>query len=522
MQGVNCRCRRLSRNALLEAAAARDGRKHMSLCAIDFGNYSSQLWVEGPEKPERLLVIGLFADGLSESLAERLALRPGERDQLSDAYRRFREGGDDSAWRALVELRRDLHFPYSLRDAIGKLPKEEFPSPFGEDRGSMFFGECVSLHQWTLDPIYTPVERLKRLSGSDVLGRSFCYYEASEGITDPAGLGRDYTIIKTVLRHLVEGLKVEGAPLRAVFALPTNASAFTCALFCKLGRRAGFEAVVIRSEPELVVRHELGEEAPAFVLDIGAGTTELCILSPGSDGPVERQITLELGGLQIDAEVENILRERVAEGEKDSGREPVFERISREKLVFWKEACFSEDWERIRDDEFSFQDFQFPYQLGDKPTFRDVRPMLEAGLITEGLRRALESQVRVTAGELVRGLSPEVIQRALSQVIVTGGGSRVAGIEGLIRELLVEASGLPPERVRVTRVAADQDAVVAGAMSYASELSEDEWQQAARIQESWSEPVNVSEFTDWFEVWSEVMASEETRRQLHFDLNWQL
>jgi rod shape-determining protein MreB len=230
---------------------------------------------------------------------------------------------------------------------------------------------------------------------------------------------------------------VIGAPARASI-LNKQALIDSC--------RGTFEAVMIVSEP-FAVAYGMNQLEDALVVDLGAGTTDLCRMH-GAIPSEEDQITISKAGDAIDAEAARLIRER------------------------YPEAQFTINMVRDAKERFSFV-----HDINDKAivTWPNDQGKPTAYDITQELKQAC----RIIVPDIVQGLrqlvstfDAEFQKRMLQNVILAGGGSQLRGLDRLIEEDLRQYGG-----GRVTRVHEPDFAGANGALKLAADMPEDYWKE---------------------------------------------
>lgn len=494
----------------------------MALSALHLGNDLCNVWLEKDGGPEKIFALSLFTDGLSETDEEELRVRGKARRELGAAWRNLQDNPDDAgAWRTLSEMVKELQAHFSFLDHMDQLPVERFESPLNAGE-AMVFGEHVLRRLWSLPVVYVPLRRLRKLRGKAFDGRDYSYYDRETAtFSDPEPLYRDVRIVRALLRHLIRARREAGEPLRVVLGTPLPALAPTHAIFHKLAREAGFKAVILRPEEELITRHALGTvDGPSLILNFGTVGLDVSLCHE-VDGRIERHaVHVDNAGIRFDREIEHFIQEAIRRSEGDGDTRPVFEPISASRLFFWKDARVSTIWPRIRDSEAWFSEFQYPYKVRDKLTFRDVRPLLEDTVLVEAAETAFAEPLERALRHL-RRVDKRAFAAATERVIVAGSGSRLDVIPRLVSEAVATVLEDPGAEPRVEAVSEALDAVVEGAWSTAATVSEDDWAAIEALQADWDRtPLEDLGLETWFKTWSGLMADEASRRTLKFPLSY--
>jgi rod shape-determining protein MreB len=260
-------------------------------------------------------------------------------------------------------------------------------------------------------------------------------------------LGRYQEAARELVKHVVSLCRApRGTLLFGVIGSPARASILNKQALmdaCK----GTFESVMIVSEP-FAVAYGLNQFEDTLVVDIGAGTTDLCRMHGAIPGE-EDQITIAKAGDYIDDCASKLIQERhpAAQFTINMVRE------AKERLSFVND---------VNDKAI----VTWPNQEG-RPTAFDITAELTEACrlivpdIVEGLRR------------LVSSFDAEFQRRMLQNVILAGGGSQLRGLDRLIEEDLAQYGG-----GKVTRVHEPDFAGANGALKLAADMPEDYWKDA--------------------------------------------
>ena len=265
-----------------------------------------------------------------------------------------------------------------------------------------------------------------------------------EGGVIREGSTRDQEAVHELIRHLVEAVRpAEGQPVRAAVGVPAEALRASKDAVRDIVRDFA-DAIMIVSEPFAVA---YGADAldGAMIVDIGAGTADLCVMHgtmPGEDD----QRTLTLAGDYVDGQFARRLAER------------------------YPDVRFSETGLRQLKERAAF--------VGEPDGPLTVRGAGGDGLadfdVTDDLRTASESIVPglvEAALDLLSRYEPDFQETVRRNVFLAGGGSQVRGLADLIEERLGETG---PARVRLV-----EDPLYAGAegaLALAQDMPEAYWE----------------------------------------------
>jgi rod shape-determining protein MreB len=296
------------------------------------------------------------------------------------------------------------------------------------------FGNDAFQHRLALDTI-RPFER----------GALKYVDDASSGIPQER-LARYKEAAKELVKHVVSLCRPpKGTLVYGVIGSPARASILNKQALldaCK----GTFEAVMIVSEP-FAVAYGMNQLEDALIVDIGAGTTDLCRMH-GAIPTEDDQVTVAKAGDFIDEQAYNLIRKA----------HPT--------------AQFTINMVRDAKERFSFVHevndkavVTWPDENG-KPTQYDITKELKEACkmivpdIVQGLRK------------LVSTFDAEFQRRMLQNVVLAGGGSQLRGLDRLIEEDLQQYGG-----GKVTRVHEPDFAGANGALKLSMDMPEDYWKE---------------------------------------------
>jgi len=232
------------------------------------------------------------------------------------------------------------------------------------------------------------------------------------------GSEKDAEAVRELLRHLMSlvGLKQKSKSrpkVRAVVGVPAEAFRVS-----KQHLRTAMEGladgVMLVSEPFAVA---YGQEAllHAMIIDIGAGTTDLCIMQ-GRYPAEEDQRTLPNAGDSIDEQLAKVIQELHPEVQ-----------FSIHMIREWKEkwGFVGEPKERV----------VVTAPMKGKTTELDI---------TDALRAACESivsPISETMIDLLARVEPEYQDKVRNNVILAGGSSAISGLSEALEHALAELGG---------------------------------------------------------------------------------
>jgi rod shape-determining protein MreB len=254
---------------------------------------------------------------------------------------------------------------------------------------------------------------------------------------------RCQTAVQELLKHII-GLcgPTLGRSVYAVIGVPARASIENQKSILTAAKSFVTSAMVA-SEP-FSVAYGLDLLTESLVVDIGAGTTDLCRM-PGTMPDESDQITLNIGGDSID------------------------ERLEQEILKLYPDVQLTHNMARILKEKHGF--------VSD-PNRRCVVTLTEMGRpkqfdITDPLREACTSivpEIISSVHRLIGTFDPEFQSRLRHNVVLAGGGSCLNGLVLLVEEGLEVLGG-----GRVVAVEEPMYAGANGALKMATEMPAKYW-----------------------------------------------
>lgn len=257
------------------------------------------------------------------------------------------------------------------------------------------------------------------------------------------GGDREAEAVQELVRHVVELADLPpGRPVRAVVGAPAMASDSDKQAIIDVMQDL-VDSVMVVSEPFLVA-YGLGLYNNALVIDIGAGTLDLCRMH-GTIPAEGDQRTLYRAGNSIDETFHQLLQEKA----KDS---PIS--LHRARSIKERYAFVSPISEGI----------SVEFQVEGKPVLYDI---------ASELREACESILPDTMAairELITTFEPEFQDELRNNIVLAGGGSQIRGLPEYIES---ELSEFGPSRASVV-----SDPVYAGslgALKLGQDMPDSEW-----------------------------------------------
>ncbi|MEO5378330.1 MAG: rod shape-determining protein [Magnetococcus sp. DMHC-6] len=214
---------------------------------------------------------------------------------------------------------------------------------------------------------------------------------------------------------------------------------------------------MVVSEP-FMVAYGLDRLTNAIIIDIGAGTTDICAMKgtiPNSDD----QITLLKAGNHVDQFLANAITESYPNVQMTS----ILAQKIKDRYGFVGDFFH-------RDKGQSSQEVIVQLRAGGKP---------QAFNVSRELRAACESIVPgiiESVQELITTFDPDDQEEALGNIILAGGGSRMLGLDAMIAQGLAEYGD-----ISIVRVADPVFSGCAGALKMATELPLEYWNQVGDV-----------------------------------------
>ena len=264
--------------------------------------------------------------------------------------------------------------------------------------------------------------------------------ESSEAVRD---LERSLAATREILMHLVKEVTTEAGQLvYGVLGAPAQASVTNKKALIKAAEGI-LDAVIVVSEP-FSVAYGMDRLQDALVVDIGAGTTDLCRMYGAFPGE-EDQLTLYSGGDSIDELLYGLV--------SDKGTE----------------AQFNKNMVRTAKEQFGFvhgidKEVKVSFPVNGKPQAIDI---------TNEMKEACSSiipEILESIQSMLRTFDPEFQHRIRQNIVLAGGGSQLEGLDEVLERGLSELGG-----GKVTKVEEPVYAGASGALKLAHDLPPDTW-----------------------------------------------
>ncbi len=270
------------------------------------------------------------------------------------------------------------------------------------------------------------------------------YYPLQDGVLKEAS-DKDLEAAHELMKHIIELAEPKsGDKVCGIIGVPARASVANKGQLLKLAEDLMDIAMVV-SEP-FMVAYGQNKLNNAIVIDVGAGTIDVCAMRGTVPGP-ESQVSVLKGGNYIDGLLETAI--------KDS--------YSGVQIDRYLAQSIKERYGFVGEPE---QNVVIGLRINGKPADVDVTDAIRVtcetilGDIVENVKRMLLQ------------FDPESQTEALANLVLAGGGSRIRGLAPMIEAHLRDYGN-----VKVT-LASDPDfAGAEGALKLATELPPEYWDQ---------------------------------------------
>lgn len=256
---------------------------------------------------------------------------------------------------------------------------------------------------------------------------------------------RDIEVARDFVGHTINNLNPGGEEeVCVIVGVPARSSNANKDLMVKVFQEFT-DVVQVISEPFLVA-YSQGTLVNCLVIDIGAGTVDICALKGAMPGE-KSQVTVKRAGNFVDEKLEALISE-------------TYPGVQINRHIVCK---LKEEHSYVgQPDEQIIADFR----VDGKPVSYDITDAVGAACETllPGITEAVE--------RLIQTVSPEDQETSLQNIFVAGGGSGIKGIDQLIADALSDYGD-----VGVTCVTDPIYAVATGALKLASELPPQYWDQ---------------------------------------------
>ncbi len=250
---------------------------------------------------------------------------------------------------------------------------------------------------------------------------------------------------KMLVKHLVDLVNPGRDELvYGVIGVPSQATAKNKQAIIDISREV-LDAVMIVSEP-FTVAYGMERMSDALVIDIGAGTTDLCRMH-GTVPVAEDEVTLNIAGDAIDQKLYDLISQKYPKASLTVNMCKQFKELY---------GFVSDTKDRI--------DVMLPVDA--KPTAHDITNELKAAC------EILVQPIIESIHKLVASFNPEFQEKLRHNILLSGGGGLLRGLNKRIEDGLVDVGG-----GNVTVVEEPLYAGANGALQLALDMPSEYWQQ---------------------------------------------
>lgn len=258
------------------------------------------------------------------------------------------------------------------------------------------------------------------------------------------GIDRSEEAVREIIKHLIERTKpVTGQKIFAVVGVPAD-TLKTNKLAIRKAVSEFVHSLMVVSEP-FAVAYGMNLLNNALVIDIGAGTTDFCIMH-GAIPAEEDQKTILIAGDYIDEQSYSYMKEK------------------------YPNSMFNRNMVRQFKEQYSFvgkvpSEILVEIPVDGKPVMHDI---------TNEVKRACESILPAlieTTAEMIARFDPEFQVKIKNNIVLAGGGSLIRGIREYLQDALKEYGQCTVMRV--------DDALFAGsdgALKLAKDMPQKYWE----------------------------------------------
>ncbi|NOX26026.1 MAG: hypothetical protein GXP59_07950 [Deltaproteobacteria bacterium] len=268
------------------------------------------------------------------------------------------------------------------------------------------------------------------------------YHPLEDGVVREAS-EKDYSAALELLRYVVDEAKQgEDVEVSGIIGVPSRASIMNKELLLKIAREVMSVAMVV-SEPFMVAYH-LNKLSNCIVVDIGAGTVDICGVKGSIPGSKD-QVTIIKGGDYIDERLESTIQQK------------------------YYDVQITKNLVRTIKEQHSFvgepdQPLKVTLRSDGRPAEYDI---------TKEMRAVCESIVPDIVENIItimKGYDPEDQQEVLQNIVLAGGGSNIRGLAKMVEDRLADFG-----EIKVTCVQDPDFSGCSGALKLAQDLPPEHW-----------------------------------------------
>ncbi len=264
--------------------------------------------------------------------------------------------------------------------------------------------------------------------------------EANDQATDAATL---------LIKHVIALANPQpNDKIYGVLGVPARASMFNKSQLLRITQQLLDFSMVV-SEP-FMAAYEVGALNNAIIVDIGGGTTDICAMR-GTIPSGEEQVTILKAGNYIDLVLENLIKENYPAVQMTAN----LARKIKEQHAFVGDAK---------------EPVVVNMRVSGKPAMIDLTKEIKTACET------IVAEIVEHLQSLIMVFDPEDQEEALQNIYLTGGGSRIRGLDTVLAARMKEYGTV------VVRQVPDPDFCgVSGALKLATELPPQYWEQVGQV-----------------------------------------
>lgn len=278
------------------------------------------------------------------------------------------------------------------------------------------------------------------------LGKGVIKFSDDPGAAGSKEAQMNLKAAKDLVRHAIALAQPRKDELiYGVIGAPAQASIHNRKAIIEAAREV-LDSVMLCSEP-FSVAYGLDRLSDTLVIDIGAGTTDLCRMH-GTMPADEDQITNTFAGDHIDQTLSDLVKKRAPDAQ-----------VTIRMCTEWKER-----WASVRD---TLEPIRVKIPVKGNPTEFDITAEMRAAC------RTIVGPIVDGLAELVGTFDPEFQDRLKDNVLLGGGGSQIDGLGDAIEKEMARRLG----GGRVVTVEEPIYAGANGALKIAHDMPEEYWEK---------------------------------------------
>lgn len=270
---------------------------------------------------------------------------------------------------------------------------------------------------------------------------------------------------KKVLHQLVQGLEIpDGKEVRCVMGAPSGSTLENKQTLLSVVREV-LPTVALVPEPFAVAYGLFSTARQALIIDVGAGTTDICHYY-GAFPRVEDQATLAVGGDRVDQWLSELIMEEYPETQ-------ITLEIARD---------IKETHGNLKS-ELGRCEVMLPTKDGGYKAYDVASPLAQSC-------RLFAEQLSLTVSDLLRQIPDQFRSEVLGNIVIAGGGSRLHGLGDAL-----ETSCSRFGKCKVSAIFDSRFAGADGALKLAMRINDDAWSLLTENTVSGTQPSQTSRST---------------------------